>query len=294
MILKGDPLYPSGLEYLFGVYYRKAEQPVYKAFWAHNAKEEQQAFKHLMEFFKQHLAQYPQAHIYHYNHYEPTALKRLAGRYAIAEEHLDWLLRNGKFVDLYLVVREAMRISASSYSLKSLEPFFTKDQRQGTVINALGSILAYNRWRETKDQQLLDEIASYNKVDCISTKLLYDWLVKIKPARLEFPKEDQPLSELAPPEKLAQKPWEEEYAIYRQKLAKLADEPISQRLLDLLEFHKREAKPHWWRIYERQNKQLDDLFDDHECITGLLLAPIKPERVKNSLIYSYNFPPARA
>jgi len=47
-------------------------------------------------------ALHPHAHIYHYNHYETTPLKRSACRYAVCEEQLDNLLRNQKFVDLYL------------------------------------------------------------------------------------------------------------------------------------------------------------------------------------------------
>ena len=98
--------------------------PVFKALWAHNYKEEKQAFKKLMYFFSQRMKQHPQAHIYHYNHYEVTALKRLAGRYAVCEQELDDLLRAHKFVDLYTVVREAVRTSEPQYSLKNIEKFF--------------------------------------------------------------------------------------------------------------------------------------------------------------------------
>ena len=156
-----DQLPHSGLEYLLGLYYfknqsqvstsvnqRSAAQadaaqadaaqagapqadatqasaaPVFKALWAHNYKEEKQAFKKLMYFFSQRMKQHPQAHIYHYNHYEVTALKRLAGRYAVCEQELDDLLRAHKFVDLYTVVREAVRTSEPQYSLKNIEKFF--------------------------------------------------------------------------------------------------------------------------------------------------------------------------
>lgn len=84
-----------------------------------------------MNFIASHLEAHPSAYIYHYNHYEPTALKRLASRYAIAEHQLDDLLRQNKFVDLFKVVREAIRVSEPAYSLKNLEIFYAEKHRHG-------------------------------------------------------------------------------------------------------------------------------------------------------------------
>ena len=50
-------------------------------------------------------------HIYHYAPYEPSAFKRLMGRYATREAEVDRLLRGERFVDLYAVVRRALRAS---------------------------------------------------------------------------------------------------------------------------------------------------------------------------------------
>jgi hypothetical protein len=61
-------------------------------------------------------------HIYHYALYEPAALKWLMGRYATRENEIDKLLRAGLFVDLYAIVRHAIRASVESYSIKTLEP----------------------------------------------------------------------------------------------------------------------------------------------------------------------------
>ena len=67
--MEGDPLYSDGLEYLFGVYYRSDGED-FKAFWGHNHEEEKAAFERVMLFFGEHLQKFPNAHIYHYNHYE--------------------------------------------------------------------------------------------------------------------------------------------------------------------------------------------------------------------------------
>ena len=37
--MEGDPLYPNGLEYLFGVSYVREGKEIFKTFWAHNHKE---------------------------------------------------------------------------------------------------------------------------------------------------------------------------------------------------------------------------------------------------------------
>ena len=46
------------------------------------------------------------------------------GRYASREEEVDRLLRSQVFVDLYGVVRQGLRASVESYSIKRLEPLY--------------------------------------------------------------------------------------------------------------------------------------------------------------------------
>ena len=60
----------SGLEYLFGIYNHANKGESYKYFWAHNQKEEKKQFIDLLHFIEKHLKKYPEAHIYHFNHYE--------------------------------------------------------------------------------------------------------------------------------------------------------------------------------------------------------------------------------
>ena len=74
--------------------------------------------------------------MYHYNHYEPTAVDhlselhetrqeavgRLMGRFATREDEVDELFRLGVFVDLYRVVRQGLQAGVESYSIKRLEP----------------------------------------------------------------------------------------------------------------------------------------------------------------------------
>lgn len=288
--MEGDPLYPNGLEYLFGVYYIKDDQFTFLPFWAHDHVQECEAFKSFMKFLGDHIAKYPNAHIYHYNHYETTALKRLACRYGMAEEQLDNLLRSKQFVDLYKVVRESIRTSEPGYSIKNLEKFYMK-KREGSVVTATESIVFYDQWRKTQDDELLNQIVHYNEVDCISTYQLREWLLTLRPENTIWfkylPENDEQ------PTIKERKDWEIEYEQYQKALLESPLDinlSLKQLMADLLEYHNRELKPQWWAMFDRQDKFEDELIDDAECIGGLTLVE-DPVPEKKSLIYTYKFPP---
>ena len=69
-------------------------------------------------------------HVYHFGAYEPTAFKRLSGRYATRETELDTILRAELFVDLHTIVRHSLRASVETYSLKDLEQFYGLTREQ--------------------------------------------------------------------------------------------------------------------------------------------------------------------
>ena len=287
--MEGDPLHPNGLEYLFGVYFAKLGEFTFVPFWAHSHDEERIAFGQFMHFIEEHLKEFPNAHIYHYNHYETTALKRLACRYALAEEALDNLLRQQKFVDLFKVVRESIRVSEPAYSIKNLETFYM-EKRDGAVATAGDSIVVYNEWRETQNDELLRQIAEYNKVDCVSTHKLRDWLLTLRSPNLPWfnaqtaAADDQPIQ---------RKDWEVQYEAFRDRLLSSAskdEQELRERIVHLLEFHNREAKPQWWASFERQDKYQDELIGDTDCLGGLQMFGT-PEQEKQSMIYSYRYPP---
>ena len=167
----------NNLEYLFGVHYN---EDLFKEFWGHNELDEQKSFLEVLQFFEKHINNNPDAHIYHYHHYETTALKKLANKYHFGKDILDSLINKGAVVDLYPVVKESLRISEPRYRLKNIEKFYMK-ARTDVVSSAISSIETYKTWTETQDNQLLKDIAQYNKSDCVSTKLLLKWLSDLKP-----------------------------------------------------------------------------------------------------------------
>ncbi len=77
------------------------------------------------------------------------------------------LLRGDVFVDLYRVVRQAVRLSTESYSLKEVEKLYLT-RPPGAVMDAGSSIIAYERYLVDHEQNSLDEIAAYNRDDCES------------------------------------------------------------------------------------------------------------------------------
>ena len=62
-------------------------------------------------------------HVYHFAPYEPSALKRLMGRYGVREDEIDRMLRAKLFIDLHTVVKRSVRASVEQYSLKAWKYF---------------------------------------------------------------------------------------------------------------------------------------------------------------------------
>ena len=122
----------------------------------------------------------PDLHIYHYAPYEPTALKRLMGRYGTREDEVDDLLRGGVLVDLLRVVRQSLRASVESYSIKKMEAFYGFT-REIDLRDAGSSIVAFEQWLELGEGERpaadhLERIERYNRDDVVSNRQLRDWL----------------------------------------------------------------------------------------------------------------------
>ncbi len=185
---EGDPLHTEGatgdwgIDYLFG-WVDAREQ--YTALWAHSFAEERTTFETFVDIVEMRRRQHPGMHIYHYAPYEPTHLLAMAARYGTREAEIDRMLRDGLFVDLYPVVRRALRVGSRSYSIKKLEPLYMGDDlRTSDVQRGDDSIVRYVEARMLQDggddvgaRRILDDLAEYNRDDCVSTLRLRDWLV---------------------------------------------------------------------------------------------------------------------
>src|SRR4029077_1568957 len=156
----------------------------YTGDWASTRHEERAAFERFIDFVVERQKTHPNLHIYHFAPYEPAALKRLMGRYATRENDLDNLLRAETFVDLYSVVRHAIRASVESYSIKKLEPLYSFIR--SVPLEDVSAVLARTQARlELADYAGIPEddktaIKGYNRDDCASTEALRDWLEVVR------------------------------------------------------------------------------------------------------------------
>jgi predicted RecB family nuclease len=283
--IEGDPFWEParGLHFLFGLLTREDEGWRYRAIWAHDRAGERRALEALVDFFHERLARHPDMHVYHYGAYEPTALKQLMGVYATREDLVDELLRREAFVDLHGVVRQGLRAGVSGYSLKDVEALATFNRR-ADVTSGTRAVLAYEHWMATRAAARLEEIAAYNEEDCRATLALRDWLLEHRPGDARWATSPE-----ARPVDVDRRKTDAGREALRQAL--LAGESAgSPRWLvaELLEYHRREARPAWWWFYQRCEMSADELFEDGEAI-GRLWPEGLPRAVKRSTEHRFRF-----
>ncbi|MFD9893261.1 TM0106 family RecB-like putative nuclease [Amycolatopsis sp. NPDC059027] len=290
--MEGDPyaLAGEGLEYLFGAITADEEEPRFTAFWAHTRAQEKQAFEQFVDFATARLAEHPGSHIYHYAPYENTAIKRLAAVHGTREDAVDALLRAGALVDLYAVVRKAMRVSQPSYSIKYLEPLYMPDAREGEVKTAASSIEAYEDYLTLTHQgdaeradEVLRGISDYNEYDCVSTLRLFEFLHRVRAdAGIELAENPAESEEDALIRTAAEDVAEQKRAERAAQLAALVD-PLLDGLPDdpadftaadrarallaaSVGYHRRETTPAWWEYFRQLAAPLGDLEVDTTCM----------------------------
>lgn len=294
--MEGYPHTEGGLEYLFGAVIEKDCQSDFVDWWAHNRAEEKTKFEQFIDWVWERWQLDPQMHVYHYAAYEVSALKRLAGRHNTRIEQLDELLRQHVFVDLYQIVRHSLVIGQPSYSIKYVEHLY-RSKRTGSVAKATDSVVYYESWLEQQDgaewqtSPILSSIRQYNRDDCLSTLDLAKFLrnlqleekIAYKPAPLKTgnTKDKTPDRTAAV---LAQELFQTAPALEDAEKRR-----VQTLLAGILEFHRREDKPKWWHALETQESTEDELFENLDCLYGLVRTTREPILSKQSLLYEYQF-----
>jgi uncharacterized protein len=210
----------------------------------------------------------------------------------VGEAVLDRLLREQRFVDLYRVVQQGLVASEEGISLKHLEALYGYE-RPKEVATASDSIVAYEQWCESREQAILDQIHAYNEADCRSTKALRDWLVaSVRPAGLPWWTPAATLAAEDGGEEARTLHAEAERAALRGLLdagaGPLAGEP-AELLFELAWYHQREDKPQWWAMFDRAERDTEELIDDPDSLGGLQ-AIGEPRKEKRSLARTYRYP----
>jgi uncharacterized protein len=254
--------------------------------------------------------------VYHYNHYEPTAVDhlselhetrqeavgRLMGRFAAREDEVDELFRLGVFVDLYRVVRQGLQAGVESYSIKRLEPLCGYSRAVG-LRDATVALVEFEGGLEegsaAADVERQRVIAGYNEDDCRATLALRDWLESLRPelaARLGLSPAELPRPVVAEPERDGE---DSEIARLRSELLasvtvrpseRTAEQAAIALLADSLEWHRRENKPAWWRYFYVRTLSSSDLVNEPDAL-GLLTRGEVVGSVKRSVLRQFSFPP---
>ena len=313
-----------GLQYLFGVVDTaeadEAGRPRYTQIWAFDRPGEKRAFEELIDFITERRARCPGLHVYHYNHYEPTSVDHLTelhgtrqeavgalmGRFATREDEVDDLFRLGVFVDLYRVVRQGVRAGVESYSIKRLEPLCGYD-RQVDLGEATASLIAFEAALEdgtaAGDGQRRRVVAGYNEDDCRATLALRDWL---EDRRAELADGwARTCRGRSSPEKPGTAEDPEVARIRSALLAGVSAEASAQAwdvsaetsegqaralLADLLDWHRREDKPAWWRYFYVRTLSPAELIGEPDALGGLTGGDVVGQ-VKRSVVRRFCFPP---
>jgi predicted RecB family nuclease len=298
--------FESGLEYLFGVLTvsnKTTSDLVYEPTWAMNPGQEKRAFETFIRTVMERRRQYPDMHVYHYGHYEETAIKRMAGQHSICVDEVDELLRAEVLVDLFRAVRQGLRASVESYSIKKLEPFYeykrdVKLADANLALQTFQALLAFGAGEENLDD-LKTAIEGYNRDDCVSALRLRGWL-----ERLRNELEQQVGGPLARPEFKVAPPSENltEYLQRVRAVEQRLTDPLpedretwteSQKatalLADLLEWHRREDKSSHWEYFHRCDFSDEEFVTDRATLGGMVYVG-EVEKIKRSSVHRYRFP----
>jgi predicted RecB family nuclease len=309
--IEGDPYaLDDGLDYLFGLL---ETDHTFHAIWSRDDAEEftldgeRRAFERLVDFIIERLDRDPTMHVYHYAPYEPTALKRLMGRYGTREAEVDRLLREGVMVDLLRVVRQSLRASVESYSIKKMEGFYGF-VREIDLRDAGSSIVAFEEWLQLGEGERpasthLDRIERYNRDDVVSNFRLRDWLEQRREeftaaTGREVPRPVARIAEL--PAELTEKQALTETLVQRLAGPDVVPTDPAERtpaqqatwlLAQLLGWHRREDKSMWWEFHRLMDLTPEQLVDEDDPIG--LLDPIGPigDPKNGKQTWRYRFPP---
>jgi predicted RecB family nuclease len=276
----------GGREYLFGLGRVNADGSFhYSARWAFTDGEERVAFDEVMTDIMTALDEDPSMHVYHYAAYEASAFKRLAGRYAAREADVDRLLRGGRFVDLYAIVRRALRAGVERYSIKDLEPFYgfvrdvaldeAGDQRRLVeVALEVGDASAVT-------PAIAATVEGYNKDDCRSTLELRRWLESLRDQQIANGADitRPPLEPGDPSDKIKERD-RRAIELRSQLLAAVPGDPAKRTpeerarhlLASLVDWHRCEERFAWGEFHRLREKPVDDLLDEPGALVGLIHA----------------------
>ncbi len=110
--------------------------------------------------------------MYHYHNYERVSLDRLSKKYG-KTALLDEFKNN--LIDISKIIEESLIFPIYFYSIKDIAKYLNF-KWQHAMAGGAQSIFWYEKWLETGDRDILQDIINYNKDDVNATEFLHQWL----------------------------------------------------------------------------------------------------------------------
>jgi predicted RecB family nuclease len=269
---EGHPFWHADAElfFLFGLIERSpAGAWEFTGFWAHTKEEEAVATKALIDHLAERRAQFPDMHVYHYNHTERSSLERLVREHGVAELALEQLITTGQFVDLLPIVKGAMQVGVEGYGLKHIERL-TDYERGHDIDKGSGAVVEYEAWMRSNEQPMLDRIAAYNEDDVRATRALRDWLVTQRPVGMPWR-----------PAVLGRDEPDAELDARIEALHAFGPGTVEHLMGDLLGYWRRERRVVSADAYRLSIADEADQFESLSAITRLTFQGFEPQVLKN-------------
>ncbi|GJL56578.1 MAG: nuclease [Nitrospirales bacterium] len=274
-----------GFEYLFGYAYTDEHGEIqYVGEWAFDRENEKVIFERFVDFITERRETHPDMHVYHFAPYEPSALKRLMGRYATRESEIDNLLRGLVFIDLLSVVRNAIRAGIESYSLKKLELFFAFE-RQISLRDANIALTKVSAALELNDISSIEDdtksvVQGYNADDCFATLGLRNWLEELRCKLISEGKDiPRPMHPSEGPSEELDEQAQRVQVLVERLTHNIPVDPGDRNkeqqarwvLAHILDWHRREDKALWWEFFRLSALTPDELLGERSALSSLSL-----------------------
>ena len=197
--------------------------------------------------------------------------------------------------EFFAALKSACQDGVESYSIKRLEPLRGYDRRVDlgdATASLIGLEAALEDGTAAGDGERQRVVAGYNQDDCRATLALRDWLEERRAELAER------LGQELPRPVFAEKPGAtEDPETARIRSALLAGVSAETRegqaralLADLLDWHRREDKPAWWRYFYLRTLSPAELTGEPDALGGLTGGNMVGQ-VKKSVVRRFRFPP---
>ena len=165
--------------------------------------------------------------------------------------------------------------------------------------------MVYEHWRELnasgeegdtwETSKILEAIRDYNIDDCESTQELVDWLREQQASHgIAFAGRTE-LKEGESPEAVTERTQLRDRLLARAESERESDPnaaALTENLAWMLDFHRREDKPVYWRRFDRLDTDASELVDDLDCLAlceRTAREPIPPARKNGNSGHEYKY-----